>query len=161
MKHEDNLERMIKLADEFFKTKSDPDQISISKESMQKLRRIHPGCLKEKRDKNGPIAWILVMPTTRELMNKFLRKKINEQQLLDQTLPGRKYDSLYLCSALVLPEHRGKGFARLLVSRAITSIRRQHPIKQLFYWAFSAEGKGLAASVAREFNLPLHARKQL
>jgi predicted GNAT family acetyltransferase len=160
MKREDNLARMIRLAEGFFDTKSDPAQISISRKSMRKLRRIHPGCLKAKRDKNGPIAWVVVIPTTHELMNRFIRKKINEQQLLDQTPLRRKYDSLYLCSALVLPEHRGKGFARLLVSRAIKSIRRQHPIKQLFYWAFSAEGKGLAASVAREFNLPLHARKQ-
>jgi GNAT superfamily N-acetyltransferase len=160
MKREDNLKRMIQLAEEFFETKSDPAQISISRESMRKLRRIHPGTLKEKRDKSGPIAWVVVVPTTHQLMDRFLTKKITEQQLLDRTPPGQSYDALYLCSALVLPEHRGKGLAKLLISRAIKSIRKQHPIKHLFYWAFSAEGRGLAASVAKEFDLPLHARKQ-
>ena len=158
MKREENLERMIKLAEDFFETKNDPAQISISRESMRKLRKIHPGTLREKRDKSGPIACVVVVPTTHRLMDRFLTEKITEQQLLDRTHPGRSYDALYLCSALVLPEHRGKGLAKLLISRAIKSIQKQHPIKHLFYWAFSAEGKRLAASVAKEFGLPLYAR---
>jgi GNAT superfamily N-acetyltransferase len=160
MKREENLERMIRLAEQFFETKSDPTQISITRESVRKLKRIHPSTLKEKKDKNGPIAWVLVIPTMHDLMHKFIAKEINEQQLLDRTPLGQSYDALYLCSALVLPEHRGKGLAKLLISRAIKSIRKQHPIKHLFYWAFSAEGRKLAASVAKEFDLPLHARKQ-
>lgn len=160
MKREENLERMIRLAEQFFETKSDPTQISITRESVRKLKRIHPSTLKEKKDKNGPIAWVLVIPTMHDLMHKFIAKEINEQQLLDRTPLGQSYDALYLCSALVLPEHRGKGLAKLLISRAIKSIRKQHPIKHLFYWAFSAEGRKLAASVAKEFDLPLHARRQ-
>ena len=128
MKRENNLERMIKLAEQFFETRNDPAQISITRESMRKLRRIHPSSLKEKKDKNGPIAWVVVIPTTGDLMRKFITKKINEQELLDRTPVRQKYDALYLCSALVLPEHRGKGLARLLVSRAIKSIQRQHTI---------------------------------
>jgi ribosomal protein S18 acetylase RimI-like enzyme len=69
------------------------------------------------------------------------------------------YDALYLCSALVLPEHRGKGLAGRLTSRAISSLRHDHPIRSLFYWSFSGAGDTLAASVAREFDLPLYVRK--
>jgi GNAT superfamily N-acetyltransferase len=114
----------------------------------------------EKRTKNGPIAWILVFPTTRELMIRFIKRQIDERDLLKKTPLGVKYDAIYLCSALVLPEYRRKGLAKRLMCKAIKSIQKQHPIKFLFYWAFSEEGKKLASSVAKELNLPLFRRKE-
>jgi GNAT superfamily N-acetyltransferase len=154
-----NLERMIRLAEDFFDMKNDPDQLSVDAGTMETLRAIHPDTMLEESDINGPIAWMLVIPTTRRLMDEFIQGRINERQLLDATPRGGTYDALYLCSALVLPEHRGKGLARRLASRAIASIRRDHPITSLFYWGFSGAGDALAASVAREFNLPLFSRK--
>ena len=155
----DNLGRMIRLAEEFFDMKNDPDQLSVDAESMAKLREIHPDTMSEEKDEKGPIAWVLVIPTTHALMEAFIRGEINERELLEGTLPGGSYDALYLCSALVLPEHRGKGLARRLTSRAISSIRKDHPLRSLFYWSFSGEGDTLAASVARESGLPLYRRK--
>jgi predicted GNAT family acetyltransferase len=155
----ENLERMIKLAEEFFKTKNDPDQISINKRSMARLGRIHPSTMTERKNKKGPIAWMLVIPTTHNLMNKFVAKEITEQQLLYKTPLRTTYDALYLCSALVLPEQRGKGFAKRLAMKTVKSIKRQHRIKYLFYWAFSVEGKRLAKSIAKACDLPLYARK--
>jgi ribosomal protein S18 acetylase RimI-like enzyme len=70
------------------------------------------------------------------------------------------YDTVYLCSALVLPEHRGKGLAKRLTCAAIKSIQADHPITCLLYWAFSHEGAKLAVSVARELGLPLYARPE-
>lgn len=153
-----NLDRMIKLAEEFFETKNDPSQISVSEEVMDRLLRIHPSTRSEERDENGPVAWVLVIPTTRDVMTGFIEKRINEQQLLDETDPGGRYEAIYLCSALVLPEHRGKGLARKLVTEAITSIRRDHPIESLYFWSFSNEGERLARSIARDLGLPLYRR---
>jgi hypothetical protein len=153
-----NLQRMIRLAAEFFDAKNDPAQISIDDESMRKLRQIHPASLSEETDRDGPIAWVLVIPTTRELMEQFIAKTISERELLDRTSLHGPYDALYLCSALVLPEHRGMGFAKRQTMKAITAIRKEHPITSLFCWAFSVEGQNLAASVARESGLPLHWR---
>ncbi len=150
---------MIKLADEFFEAKSDPTQISIDARTMDTLKKIHPSTLGELTNKDGPIAWVLVIPTTGKLMKDFISKKINEHQLLRSTLPGLKYDALYLCSALVLPEERGKEYAKRLLIKSIKTIKRKHPIKSLFYWGFSAEGKRLASAVAKEFALPLYARR--
>ena len=150
---------MIRLAEEFFDMKNDPEQISVDGESMARLKEIHPATLSEEKDENGPIAWILVIPTAHALMEAFVQGEINERELLDRTLPGGAYDALYLCSALVLPEHRGKGLARRLTSRAIGAIRHDHPLRSLFYWSFSAGGDSLAASVARECGLPLYRRQ--
>ena len=154
----ENLDRMIQLADEFFETRSDPDQISVTEETMEKLRRIHPDSLSEQTDEDGPIAWVLVIPTTHGLMETFVAAAINERDLLERTPVGGTYDALYLCSALVLPEYRGRGIAKRLAVGAVRSIQAQHPIQSLFYWSFSAEGEALASSVAREIGLPLYKR---
>jgi GNAT superfamily N-acetyltransferase len=151
----ENRQRMIKLADEFFEAKNDPDQISVTSDNVQRLKEIHPGTMTEETDERGPIAWILVIPTVRQLMDEFVSKRISERELLDRTPLHTRYDSLYLCSALVLPEYRRKGMAKRLLTRAIEAIQKDHPVKHLFYWAFSLEGEKLASSVSRELGLPL------
>ena len=150
-----NLERMIQLADEFFAVRSDPSQISVNGTVMRRLQHIHPACITQKSTRNGPIVWILVIPTTQALMEQFIIKKINERELYKNIPLHVKYDSVYLCSALVLPEYRRKGLAKRLMIRAIKSIQQEHPIRMLYYWGFSMEGKKLAFSVARELSLPL------
>jgi ribosomal protein S18 acetylase RimI-like enzyme len=155
---QENLARMIRLADEVFGMKQDPTQISVNTKVIARLRKIHLSTMTEKSTKNGPIAWILVLPTTKDLMKQFITKKINEQELLKRTSLRAEYDAVYLCSALVLPENRRKGLAKRLMCKAIRSIQKQHPIKFLFYWAFSVEGKKLAVSIAKNLSLPLYKR---
>jgi GNAT superfamily N-acetyltransferase len=155
-----NLERMIQLAEEFFATKNDLAQISVTADVMERLREIHPASLSEHDDGNGPVAWVLLIPTTGDLMDLFITKQISEKDLLAKTPVHGKYDAIYLCSALVLPEHRNKGFAAKLTTQAIRAIARDHPVKQLFYWAFSIEGEALAAGVALECGFPLHKRSE-
>lgn len=150
---------MIKLAEEFFQTKNDPAQISISETSIRKLRAIHPSTMAERTSRGGPVAWVIVIPTTSRLMREFIAGDLTEQELLDQTPLHETYDALYLCSALVLPEHRRKGYARALVSNTIKSIQKEHPIKYLFCWTFSTAGSRLADSIAAKLRLPLFKRK--
>lgn len=154
----DNLARMITLAEECFSTKNDPSQLSITPEIISLLREIHPGTMKEERDENGPIAWILVIPTTHDVMEKFLRSEIDERELFDTSCAGGRFEAIYMCSALVLPEYRKKGLAERLTADSINSICKDHPIKELFYWAFSEEGKKLAAAVAHRSGMPLYQR---
>ena len=154
-----NLQRMIRLADEFFGAKSDPSQISVNEKVMMALKRIHPSTMTERRTSRGPIAWGMVIPTTHGIMQQFLAKQITERQLLRLTRAGLKYDSLYLCSALVLPEFRRKGYAEELLCKAVREIRKDHPIESLFYWSFSAVGTKLAKAIGKETDLPLFRRK--
>ena len=74
------------------------------------LDRLTPDWLVyEADDRGNPITWVIVMPTQRELAERFLRKEVNERELLDLTKPEAKYGALYLCSAITVPEHRGEG----------------------------------------------------
>jgi GNAT superfamily N-acetyltransferase len=150
-----NYDRMIALAEAFFHAKDDPQQLLVNEDVMRKLRALHPQSLTQEEEADGPICWILVIPTTQELMHQFLARGIGEKELFDRTLPGMTYDALYLCSALVLPECRGKGVAKRLTLQAIQAIQRDHPIRHLFYWSFSEDGDRLAASVAKQVGLRL------
>jgi len=155
-----NFERMIRLAEEFFETKNDPAQISVTEQVMDHLHKLHPATLSEFDDGNGPVVWILLIPTTMPLMERFIAREISEKKLLDLTPLAVPYEAIYLCSALVLPEYRGKGLAKRIASGAIRSITKDHPISSLFYWAFSREGAGLAESLAKETGLPLLMRPE-
>ncbi len=149
---------MIRLAEEFFDAKNDPEQIAVDEAVMEKLRALDAASLGEEHDDQGPIAWVLAIPTTEAVMRRFLQGAISERQLLDETKAGQVYDAIYLCSALVLPEHRQRGIAKKVTLKSIREICTRHPIKNLFYWPFSEEGRKLAESVAALAQLPLLGR---
>jgi hypothetical protein len=62
---------MIRLAEEFFDMRNEPEQLSVDAEAMAKLREIHPCTMSEEKDEYGPITWILVIPTAHALMDAF------------------------------------------------------------------------------------------
>lgn len=150
-----NFERMIELADEVFNTRQDPNQLDVNDEVINQLQALHPATLSEHDDGNGPIAWILLIPTTQELMHRFLDGSITEKELLHLTPADAEFEAIYLCSALVLAEYRRQGIAMRLTLDAIEDIRKIHPIKWLFVWTFSKEGGLGADAVAKATGLTL------
>ncbi|MEY4594804.1 MAG: hypothetical protein RIQ47_1214 [Bacteroidota bacterium] len=150
---------MVQLADEFFSTKNDPDQLDVTPEVMEQLEKIHPATLSEEVEGDGPVVWILLIPTSKHLMLEFLDGGIGERELLRRTPLKVKYDAVYLCSALVLPEYRNQGRAETITMKALQSIQRDHPIQQLFTWPFSQEGERLSHRISDGLNLPLLFRK--
>ena len=153
-----NYERMIQLSEEVFSSRTDPDQLNVNENVMDHLQLIHPDTISEYDDGNGPICWILCIPTTLDLMNQFINKKISERELYELTPLNTKYEAIYLCSALLLEEFRGKGIAQTLGVRAIENIKIDHSIKALFFWSFSKEGEKLAEKVSGLMSLPLFKR---
>jgi len=149
---------MIRLAEEVFAVKSDPSQLDVNLDIIERLKKMHSATISEHVDENGPVAWVLLIPTTLELMNLFLEKKISEKELYNLTPLNIKYEALYLCSALVLEEYRRKGITKRLVLAAIENIRKDHPLKSLFVWTFSKEGELASESIARLSGLPLQKR---
>jgi len=155
-----NFERMIQLADEVFDARHDPDQLNINEAVLERLRRIHPAAVSEYDNGHGPVAWLLLIPTTADLMNKFLDNRISEKELFDTTPLDTPYDGLYLCSAMVLEEFRRKGIMKQLALQAFASIRNDHPLQSLFVWSFSEEGLLSAEAFAQEVSLPLYRRRE-
>lgn len=150
-----NFERMIQLADEVFDVRNDPSQLDINPGVLERLVQLHPATVSEHDDGNGPVAWVLLIPTTQQLMYEFLEGRISEKELFENTPTGILYDALYLCSALVLAEHRRQGLVKRLTTDAIRSIRKDYPIQYLFVWAFSNEGELSAENISELTSLPL------
>lgn len=155
-----NYERLIKLADEVFAVKSDPSQLDVDQDVLMRLKKIHPATISEYNEGNGPCAWVLLIPTTLGLMNRFLANEISEKELYELTPLKAKYDTIYLCSALVLDEYRRKGITKQLALKAIEKMRKKHPLKTAFVWAFSPEGDKAAEMITRLSGLPLYKREK-
>jgi len=153
-----NFERLIELSDEVFSSRTDPDQLNINENVMEHLQLIHPDTISEYDDGNGPVCWILCIPTTLDLMNQFINKEISERELYELTPLNAKYEAIYMCSALLLEEFRGKGIAQRLGIKAIENIMLDHSIKALFFWSFSKEGEKLADKASDLLGLPLYKR---
>ncbi len=154
-----NYERMIKLADEVFASKEDPEQLDVNEDIIDELLHIHPATVSEYDNGEGPIAWVLLIPTTLKLMNQFIDGGISEKQLFELTKIEKTYDAIYLCSAMVLEEYRNKGIAKNLVLNAIDKIRKDHSIHGLFVWSFSKEGDLGAETISNITSIPLYKRK--
>jgi len=155
-----NLQRLIKLADEVFEVKSDPCQLDVNQTVLSRLEKMHPSTISEYDDGNGPVAWVLLIPTTLELMNRFVKGDITERELYELTPLHITYEAIYLCSALVLEEYRRKGITKNLALKAIKQILNKHPLKAAFVWAFSPEGDKAAETIAQLSGLPLFKRSK-
>lgn len=156
----ENLERMIQLANEYFDMQNDPEQVQVGEHVIERMMKLHPACVAEKRTRKGPVAWVLVFPTSHRLMERFIANELTERELFNRTRAGRTYDAVYLCTALVLPEYQRKGIAQRLTLDAIKAIRKDHPITSLFYWPFSSAGGKLAEAVAEKLRLPLYKKEK-
>lgn len=154
----DNFARMMQLADEVFAVHDDPTQLQVDQDVLEQLQRLHPASVGQQADANGPVAWVLLIPTTAALMEDFLAGKLTEQELFERTPMGAVYEAVYLCSAMVLEEYRRTGLAKRMTLEAIERIRRDHPIHALFCWPFTPGGDALAEVVAQETGLPLRLR---
>jgi GNAT superfamily N-acetyltransferase len=153
-----NHARMLRLAEEVFAAHDDPTQLQVDPEVLEHLADLHPAAVSEVADEHGPIAWVLLIPTTTDLMDDFLTGQLTEQDLYRRTPTGAAYEAVYLCSAMVLEEHRRKGIAKRMTLDALAWLLKEHPIRALFCWPFTEEGSAFAQALAADLDLPLRMR---
>lgn len=143
-------EKARQIAEDFFGTSYDPTQIKISHESFEKFKSLSPDTILYEIDESGePISWIANLPTTKELMRKFLANEITEKELMDATEPQGKYSAVYLCGAFTLPEHRRKGLTKKLMMESISKIPLTDDF-ELFAWPVSSEGLNAVKNMEKE-----------
>lgn len=153
------LEKILNTAERFFGTVNDPEQMPVSKESLYKLQKLHPKTFLYKTLNNEPVSWTVVLPTSKELAEKFIQGKINERELLDMTEPKKEYEALYLCSAFTVPEHRRKGYAIEMLKEAIDGI--PHAAKaEFFVWPYSEEGGAVIKKLEEILGRKIKIRKK-
>lgn len=145
----DVFEKALELSEAFFGTKKDPEQIPVTQASADKLQSIHPNTIRYQLDERGdPIAWVVVIPTSTETMQKFTSGSISERELLDVAAEERSFEALYLCSAFVLPEYRRKGYAKQLLLDGIRELSGGRDLP-LYAWVYSEAGERLVDAVSQ------------
>lgn len=155
---EETVREMNRIAEEMFGTTHDPEQIPITRESADKLDALTSHWLVYEHDVGGkPISWVVVVPTQRDLAERFLRGEVSERRLLDLTKPELMYDALYLCSAITVPEHRGRGLASKLLLAAVAQAPLA-PGALVFAWPTTDEGRRLVARISPRVPGGVHLR---
>jgi len=120
------------------------------KKPKKRLQEINKDSILYKiNEKENLIAWVVTIPTSTEIMNKFLSKEINEKELFEQTKPNTEYDALYLCAIVTAPEYRNKGYAKEMTLEAINRFEKTKDLK-VFAWPTSKEGLGLLTTLEKE-----------
>ena len=153
-------QKMDLIAEQIFGTYHDPEQISVTKESGVKLEKLTPHWIEYEVDSKGdPIAWVVVLPTSKELADKFLSKEITEKQLLDLTNSQDVYSAIYLCAAITIPKYQLQGLARKLFVKAINKIPKT-PDYILFAWPIGDGGQAVAERVGEDLGRDIRIRCQ-
>src|SRR3989344_6494256 len=73
-----------KLVEDYFKTKEDNSQAQINLENIKWVRNNIPDCVNIIKYKNKNIGNTFIVPCNKKLMNQFLSKKTNENQLFEE-----------------------------------------------------------------------------
>jgi len=152
------LRKMNKIAENFFGTNDNSEQIPINNESFEKLQKLHSETFAYKLEDGEPISWAVILPTSNDLADKFLNGKITERNLLDLSKSRNSYDALYLCAVFTVPEYRHNGYALEMLKQGIENIPHSKNAK-LFAWPYSAEGNILIKKLEKELNLPIKLRR--
>lgn len=151
-------EKTRKIAEQLYGTAQHPDHIPVTAASQEKLNRLHPKTVLFKVIDDEPVSWIVVVPTTRVLAEKFVNGEITERVLFDQTQPSERYEALYICSIITVPEHRRKGYGTGLLREALENIPLV-PDPYLFCWIYSKEGEAMFQALTAKFGKIVHPRK--
>ena len=117
--NQSEIEETNKIAEELFGTEKDETQAKPTLENALELISIEKNnfiCLK---DGDKIIAWSVVLPTSKESMEHFLKGKINERELFDISVPNPSFEALYLTAVIVLPQYRKKGIGSSLIKKQI------------------------------------------
>ena len=150
------------LVEEHFQTAEDEEQAPVTLDQVLWIEKNIPECLNVIKDGSAVIGETFMFPATRALMEQFLRKEINEKQLMTacrEHVTYKNADALYLASAIVLPAYRRQGLALQAFLLSITKAQTcmQHT-PALFCWVYSPEGAKLAQKIAQQSGLTLHMR---
>ncbi len=149
-----------KFTEDYFGTEQDPQQIRTSPENRDWLYNNMPYSVNVIRDHTEIVGFSFILPCTNRMMEQFLSLEIDEATLFEEIKGMSRLsppEAIYLCSAVLKEEYRGRGLATLAFVKSISQIKGDSdPI--LFYWKFSDEGERLAKRVARQMGLELRAR---
>lgn len=151
-----------KLAEDFFGTQKDSEQIQVNQENMDWIFKNTKDCLNVVRDGEEIIGFSLIIPSNHKILDDFVSNKINEREMFERTKNLNIYrdvDALYLASAFIKEKYRGKGFSQQAQTKVIQKVSRMIGKKPvLYFWGYSEKGKKSCLAVAKTLGLNIKER---
>ncbi len=159
----EDLNETSKMAEEYFEMEQNSDQIPATDENRDWIFDNIPEYLNIIRNEGKIIGYVFLLPCSKDLMEKFLRKKITEARLFEEIKKNEfsnNPEAIYLCASVLRKEFRGLGLATrafLKSIRKITKNGKNKPI--LFCWIYSSEGEKLVKRIANSTGIELRSRR--
>lgn len=144
----ENLKGMNKVSEGLFGS-GGSTMVAPTMENAEKMISLEKNTLVCYKENSVPIAWSLVLPTSRENADKFLNDEITELELFNKSVENPKFESLYLFVVITMPEYRQKGLGSSLMKYQIEYFKKEYSINDFYAWVLSLEGKRLAESLKR------------
>lgn len=157
--------QLLKYVDDFFPDTFSSLELPATEDTFRSLLALDRRTIQVDIDQStGDLfGWMISLPTTSILMGQFLAEEISEKELFEQTcaiaqLGKYQLESVYLCSAFVLPEYRGQGVGRALVHAAINAYRVENEEVQLFNWPANCMGRIAVARILDQSEISFRTR---
>jgi len=157
-----DLRDTAELAEKYFGTKKDPEQMPTDENESRWLYENIPECVNVIKDNDKEVGFTFIIPCNKEIMDKFLSREINEAQLWEKVkreINYKNFTTIYLCSAFIIPRYRRKGLAVKAVLKSIDKIKRTKQIPTLFFEGYSEDGKKAVEISTKKFKLKILERK--
>jgi len=128
-------------ADKIFDMSNDPNQMDLEDASFE-ITKLFPYAWTVIKDDNRIVGYTYILPTTNNLMKKFVSEEITEKQMsqiINTEIRYNNCDAIYLAGAFFIEEYQNKGLA---IRSTIDTIRhmdkeRGLKIKDLYIWPFT------------------------
>lgn len=161
----EDIDATSKLAEEYFEMEDDPDQIPATSGNRDWVFNNIPECLNVIRNDGEIIGYTFIIPSSRELMERFIDEEITDNEMFEEIKKLKFYDGIdavYLCASFIKPEFRGRGLAVKGRAKSIKKIieKRGRDDLVLYFWSYSEEGKKSCLRVAEELGLEIKERKE-
>lgn len=151
--NEEQLGKLIAFVEPFFETASDPTQIPATEEAYRKLLALDSHSVELRADSSGNVvSYAAVLPTSKELMEKFLGREVTEREMFDRT-EAIHPEALYLMAVAVDKNFKGKGDVFGMMKEIIQYFQGRNPDLELFVWEFSEEGKRFVSILEHRYGV--------
>lgn len=144
-----DIEKMNKVATDIFGN-GDETMVNPTPENDKRIIALEENTFVCYKKNNTPVAWSLVLPTSKENAKQFLDKEITERELFDTSTQNPSFESLYLFVVVTMPDYRKKGLGSSLMKYQIDYFKNKYKIKNFYAWALNNEGKSLIESLKRD-----------
>ena len=141
-----DIKSALALADSDFNTSENRDFIACSEDVSVWILNNIPECWCIIKDSDKVIGQTFLLPTSSELMEKFLQGSLSESELFEEAIkdPEVSYQSICFSGSNVLADYRRQGLATRGFLKSLQFIlSEKNPTPELYYWPTSNEGSAI------------------